>query len=131
MPAYVGRCTDRPKFPLVGTLVDKNGSVNRFACVGAGWYSIIRDLDARLAVTEGYNFTACYTQIKEKFGELRVYTGGITPEGRQAIRDAEELSYRTCEICGAPGAPRQGGWIQTLCDKCAKGRPTFKDDEEE
>lgn len=42
----------------------------------------------------------------------------------QLIVDAAELeSEKVCEHCGAPGVLRRGGWIMTLCDACAKGRP--------
>jgi hypothetical protein len=31
---------------------------------------------------------------------------------------AEDLSYKTCESCGAPGVTRPHGWVVTLCDMC-------------
>jgi hypothetical protein len=61
-------------------------------------------------------------QIKEKFGGLRVYLNGETPEMTAAIIEAERKSFETCEQCGAPGKLRRGGWISTLCDICARGR---------
>ena len=29
---------------------------------------------------------------------------------------AESWAACSCEICGAPGERREGGWIRTLCD---------------
>lgn len=55
-------------------------------------------------------------QVKEKFGGLRFYVGGAPDEVYDAIRKAEDLSLTICMICGAPGKPRGGGWILTLCD---------------
>jgi hypothetical protein len=56
-----------------------------------------------------------FDQIKEKFAGLRAYHGG--PEIADDITGAmEEVSEALCERCGAPGHPRQGGWISTLCD---------------
>ena len=59
-------------------------------------------------------------QIKEKFGTLRFYADGITPELRGAIRVAEALSAKTCEHCGNKGRTRAiRKWFSTLCRPCA------------
>lgn len=58
-----------------------------------------------------------YSQIKEKFGTLRVYTDGTDDEINGMIRMAEAMSGRTCEECGAPGELRPGGWYRTLCNQ--------------
>lgn len=60
----------------------------------------------------------CASQIKEKFGTLRVYMTHYLPEMEEAISEAERLSAITCEDCGQPGELRQGGWLRTLCDEC-------------
>lgn len=60
------------------------------------------------------------TQIKEKFGTLRFYSSGCSREQEALIDMAEELSERTCEVCGARGKLRQFGWLQTLCDAHAE-----------
>lgn len=56
--------------------------------------------------------------VKEKFGTLRVYVHGIAGNeaAAAAVREAEEESARTCEVCGRPGAVRPFPWRQTLCD---------------
>ncbi len=54
-------------------------------------------------------------QVKEKFGGLRFYHEG-TSRTRRIARAAEQLSFGVCEICGAPGRLRKGGWARTLCD---------------
>ena len=54
-------------------------------------------------------------QIKEKFGELRIYTSPASDAGRR-IRDE---STRTCMDCGAPADQvKIEGWISTLCEIC-------------
>lgn len=55
-------------------------------------------------------------QVKEKFGGLRFYYNGGTPEIHGAVSMAEAMASRTCEVCGSPGERRGGDWIQTLCD---------------
>ncbi len=60
------------------------------------------------------------TQVKEKFGTLRIYTNHGTDEIYDEINTAEELSATTCEGCGSRGKRRTGSWIRTLCDRCNK-----------
>lgn len=64
-----------------------------------------------------YNRVPRAAQVKEKFGGLRFYANGATPEQHDAIDFAEQLSVRTCEKCGQIGRQRSTGWIQTLCGK--------------
>ena len=79
-------------------------------------------------------------QVKEKFGGLRFYVGGVPNEQFDmvyAFIDAVEAqSYKVCEECGIRnGASREGdktytrvkvttegGWILTLCEQCRKER---------
>lgn len=58
------------------------------------------------------------SQIKEKFGSLRVYFNQETPYISGAIAMAESMSHIICESCSAPGRTRPGGYINTLCDSC-------------
>jgi len=62
----------------------------------------------------------CFTQIKEKFGTLRVYTRGGDEYCEGVISMATSMSAITCEECGMPGKKTGIGWITTLCDKCVK-----------
>jgi hypothetical protein len=55
-------------------------------------------------------------QVKEKFGTLRFYVDGGTPEMHNYIEFAEAMTSITCEVCGNPGTSRTGGWIRVLCD---------------
>lgn len=59
-------------------------------------------------------------QVKEKWGGLRFYVNSSDNYIDGAIALAESLSLRTCEQCGAPGKPRGGGWVRTLCDSHVK-----------
>lgn len=56
------------------------------------------------------------SQVKEKFGGLRFYVNGATDKHWNFISVAENMSYRTCEMCGAPGKTYTNGWHTTLCD---------------
>lgn len=81
--------------------------------VGPGWNDILYDLNKKLeAEKPDYKIL----QIKEKFGGLRFYTDELPYSGWDAIKEAEELSFKTCEECGRPGKIWSGkGWLRTLC----------------
>ncbi len=55
-------------------------------------------------------------QVKEKYGSLRFYYHGGDHIVAAYVDMAESMSHVMCEVCGAPGRKRGGGWIQTLCD---------------
>lgn len=38
------------------------------------------------------------------------------------VSHAEMLSYETCEQCSKPAKRRGGGWVQVLCEDCAKDK---------
>ena len=63
-----------------------------------------------------------FTQIKEKFGTLRIYYSGGDEFCCGVISMAESMSAVTCEECGLPGKVHEGAWIRTQCDKCAESR---------
>ena len=73
------------------------------------------------------------SQVKEKFGGLRFYVNHATEEHYNYINFAENMSYRTCEVCGSPGKRYTDGWHQVLCDTHAKedGREMLEMEEED
>lgn len=88
-----------------------------FEC-GDGWYQII---DALCGCMQGYVSAnskpqVVAAQVKEKFGTLRFYCDGGNDMTEGMIWMAEHLSSVTCEVCGAPGELRGGGWLKTRCD---------------
>lgn len=97
-------------------------------CCGDGWEPLIRrlseKLEALIAELPDDEGRPTAFQVKEKFGGLRFYMSSETPEMSAAIKEAERAAAHTCEECSAPGRPRSGGWIQTLCDKCAAPSPS-------
>lgn len=69
-------------------------------------------------------------QIKEKFGGLRFYVHGADSTIHNYITMAESMSYRMCEVCGAPGKVYRDGWHTTLCPVHAaeNGRTDIEND---
>lgn len=112
--------------------------------VGQGWHGILERLF--MAKPEWMKVV----QVKEKFGGLRFYLQGgpvrvdfigigslamqsertyVTEEQEiqaqkyeQMVRAAEAESFKICEDCGAPGSPKPGRWVRTLCVECHSKR---------
>ena len=63
------------------------------------------------------------SQVKEKYGELRFYYDGGDDTIQGLVNLAEELSYRTCEVCGRMDElvnQNSKGWIKTTCPCCTE-----------
>lgn len=88
-----------------------------------GWHWLLSSTGEWIAETSiPGSFRA--TQVKQKFGTLRLYYdafGGAGPVSR-IVSAAEWVSGAVCEVCGAPGSVRPGGWIRTLCDAHADAK---------
>lgn len=79
------------------------------------------------------------TQIKEKFGGLRFYTGPASEEIYNIISKYEDESMNTCIDCGKPARYITSGYILPYCEDCipedskllAKDLNNPSDDEDE
>lgn len=104
-----------------------------------GWFDLIYDTCKKiddhiktLEVDKRPNFY--FTQIKEKFGTLRLYSAGGNKEIVNITDEAEKASANICETCGTKIdvnlLSRSGGWLFTSCQACAdelvKQRPGLK-----
>ena len=86
---------------------------------GDGWFALLDKLSADITELDNRDGTTTIaTQVKEKYGGLRFYTGRATDAVFEVITRAEDKSLETCEVCGEPGKQRGNGWVYTMCDKC-------------
>ncbi len=91
---------------------------------GYGWYPLLISLFRALGELAAY-FGAQFTgsQIKEKFGQLRVYLStrnNPDPDTKEIatllVDTAEFLSGHQCEICGEVGSLHKVGyWYRVRC----------------
>lgn len=116
---------------------------------GEGWWKIIGDcLDTiQSEIMQHPALKVCFTQIKEKFGCLRMYfviknrqfngedcesspdiPYELVEKVHQLVTRAVVLARTACEECGVVGELRGGHHIQTLCDKHADERKRPKID---
>lgn len=91
---------------------------------GDGWYEILRKASQEITeVIERKKLDPrlyCFTQVKEKLGELRIYISRSDEDIQQVIYRATEASMTTCEDCGRPGLMYREGWLRTSCQKCQR-----------
>lgn len=81
--------------------------------VGPGWSGLVN----RAYDEKPKNVSVL--QVKEKFGGLRICTGGAPGWYHDLLSELQNDSYTICEACGNPGHPRDElPWIRTLCDDC-------------
>lgn len=59
-------------------------------------------------------------QIKEKWGYLHWYDGGNPKDSKiyDIIHKYEDISAKTCGVCGKPATKISKGWIYPYCDDC-------------
>ena len=167
------------KYPDLFQDVNKSPreSLMCFGCEhGDGWYDIIdnrcgyitflqKNVSYYLGLKDGVDksFNGCFhcpkvifTQIKEKYGTLRVYWNFGEIENYEEIKSklkdpneldenikrysntidsvvdfCEYLSSKTCEMTGKPGKLYTKGWCVTLCKEEAIKRFGFDPDEVE
>lgn len=60
--------------------------------------------------------------IKEKWGELQLYCNYGSDELYKIISKYENISSKTCIICGKPATKISTGWISPFCDDCIGDR---------
>jgi hypothetical protein len=98
-----------------------------------GWQPMVEELCSKLAkIVDENNLTFEIGQIKEKFGGLRFYysyEGDRVEEIKSLISDAEDRSFKICEVTGEAGSlctkGKGYGWIKTLSSGEA-GRQGYK-----
>jgi hypothetical protein len=96
--------------------------MNWGVCTGNGWFWIIDNLCNCIQnyIDANKKPQAEFVQIKEKFGELRIYIEGTDELIQGMVWLAEDLSYSTCEACGTiQDIVHTKGYIKTLCKSCA------------
>lgn len=67
-----------------------------------------------------------FVQIKEKWGQLRIYEGGLPSSIADEVYEweskYERLSEKYCIHCGKPVKYMTLGWISFVCPECAEAR---------
>lgn len=99
-----------------------------------GWKDLFLDMCDKLAAAikgkENEN-TFRFDEIKEKWGELRMYAAGSSEEAKRIMDKHTEKSRKICIRCGAPATRISKGWISPFCDNCIGNCQSYPIDKEE
>lgn len=90
-----------------------------------GWFDILLDLCTKLnayiqTLPDNIGKEIVISQIKEKYGTLRVYLSHYDDVMDKMIEETEEKSAHVCELCGKEGRLRGKVWFYTACDAHTK-----------
>lgn len=88
-------------------------------CVGPGWHPLLdrfaKNIDYQ--VSKGDMPPVFISQVKEKFGTLRIYTQGGNELTSILEAFVEDLSGYYCEDCGKLATMgNKQGWFRTTCE---------------
>lgn len=96
------------------TLENLDDSIKNSDCP-KGWHHLLRIIFLAL-FDSGWD--GKLLQVKEKFGELRIYIDSGTDTMYDILDEAERKSLEICEVCGEAGELRTDrSWFKTLCEK--------------
>jgi hypothetical protein len=103
---------------------DYNYEYTRYDDIATGWKIafgkfLLEDLREALIKTD-YLDKFRFTQIKEKYGSLRLYCNGCPEEVYDVLQKYEFISEYICIKCGIPHAcvVDDYGWYLPLCKDC-------------
>jgi hypothetical protein len=83
-----------------------------------GWEQLIWDMLDEIQALNEEDVHPEFTDIKEKFGALRVYGENVSEEQNDIIEKYKILSIETCMTCGAKGELRvQHRWLYVSCSE--------------
>ncbi len=61
-----------------------------------------------------------FMQVKEKYGQMRLYHSGASEEVNDILDKYEFLSEQVCSECGKPAVAITRGWIYPFCEEHIK-----------
>lgn len=103
-----------------------DGSFNWYDSIPKGWRiafgeMMVKEIDdvvKKNNIEVGGDFGFRILEIKEKWGELRVYCGTYEEEIERIIDNYSVLSGNICISCGKPDVPYTKGYILPICKEC-------------
>ena len=88
--------------------------------VDAGWYGVVEAFLKKVkAHCETEPQMVEISEIKQKFGKLKIIARGCSVRVRDMIDHAELTALGVCEACGREGMLiNDNCWYKTLCPEC-------------
>ena len=110
------------EFPFLR--IPDNTQITWLDCLEPGWkkafgLNFCEDLKEAL-IKDNMLDSFMFTDIKEKYAGLRLYTMGYGEHTKNILAKYEELSKFYCGHCGKPARYISEGWYYTFCEECIK-----------
>ena len=86
--------------------------------VRGGWSHLLRAAFTLLVPEQVGPRPGRLSEIKEKWGTLRLSWTNGTSFHHAVLKLVERLSAHVCFMCGRPGEMRDEGWVHPACDVC-------------
>lgn len=117
------------RFPFLCPKVGYFGQYCWYRSIPLGWrkafgIQLCKEIKQSLKYNNCDNFYI--TDVKEKFGELRIYEYGAPFEVCDIIYKYEYISSNTCIDCGRIATRKSEGYILPFCDNCGSQYISFK-----
>ena len=108
-----------PRNVWTGKVCNHKYEWTEYDCIPDGWRKafgrqLIRELRKELVKTK-FLHKFQFSQIKEKYGTLRLYCLGAPSTVHDILWKYERLSAHYCMTCGKPGKLYKMGWWTTCC----------------
>ena len=90
-----------------------------------GWYKLFFQMceDIRQPLIDaGWLDKFRFTQVKEKYNEMRCYCTGAPKEVDDILEKYEQMSYYVCTECGAKAKYETTDYLASFCRTCKRGR---------
>lgn len=83
------------------------------------WHMCIDEINEEVHKNKYVERNFYFTQIKEKYGEIRAYTNFFTKEIDRIIENYSYISGNVCQRCGKPDSSiSKGYWVECCCKDC-------------
>lgn len=107
-----------PKNVWTGKVIDDyDYTFTEWDCIPDGWQKCFGDMLLE-EIAEASNGDIFFEQIKEKYGELRIYCNS-NQETQDIISKYSVISRNVCYFCGKPDVGyTKHGWILPICKCC-------------
>ena len=92
--------------------------------IPAGWDKLFMQMckDIRQPLIDAnYLEKFRFTQIKEKYNEMRCYCNGAPEEVYEILTKYEQMARYICTNCGKPAVYETQGYIASFCEDCYNG----------
>lgn len=118
------------RFPFLRPKIGYFGQYCWYRSIPIGWrkafgIQLCKEIKSALKRSRYKNDEFVITDIKEKFGELRIYEAGAPKEVDDIIHKYEYISSNTCIKCGRIATRHSKGYILPYCDNCHDNQIAF------